>query len=184
MDFILGGYWLLAGQPYFVTSRLYEPTAPDAEAVRATIAKWTAFAKAYRAPRPSGGAGLLYSSMIHLLRPSLRGLEAVAHVTADSSLPMRALISVLNPTASALQQRVTVPLYYTGLAPGTTVNVSSVAPSGSGIGAGWLAATRAPLRTSANETHVLGGDKGAGFTEIVVEVTVEPASYAVLGVSV
>ena len=180
IDFIHGGFWLLAGQPYFHAAELYDEASPDATAVRDTIAKWSRFAKSHRDPRPSGAPGVLYSFTMHLLRPNARGLEAVVHVTADTSLPLRALVGVLNPTDRAIKHRLVVPLYYTGLAPGSRVTVASLATS-SGDGS---AAARMPLGGSANETHTLGADEDAGFTEIVLTVTVEAASYAVFGVSV
>lgn len=217
LDFILGTLYILAGQPYFHTGRLFDPADPDAAALAAIITRWTAFYKTYRNPRPSGAPGLLTAKMIHILRPSARALEAAVHVTSDTSEPARALIALINPTRRRLTQQLAVPLYYTGLRPGARVSVralnmtysSSGANSGAAATAPTAAAPRPLLATeqqamaevqtqgtaaslpsavmhgsSATGEHVLGGDAGAGFTDIVLNVELAPASYAVLEVSV
>ena len=72
-----------------------------------------------------------------------------------------------------------MPLHYTGLPPGTKLVVSTAplaAPSAP------TAAEHAPLSGGLTNSshHVLGGDAGAGFTDIVVDVKLGPASYAVM----
>ena len=71
-------------------------------------------------------------------------------------------------------ERLVVPLYYAGLAPGATVTVAAV-DLGNGRGLGVPAAP---------QQHVLGADKGAGPTDIVLEVSLPPRSYAAYLVSV
>ena len=72
LDFALMALASVAGQPYIHASRLYDPDDPDARAIATILARWTAFYKRYRNPRPSGAPGLLAAKMLHLLRPSAR----------------------------------------------------------------------------------------------------------------
>ena len=215
LDFALMSLAILAGQPYLHARRLYDPADPEADALRAILLRWTAFYKQYRSPRPSGAPGLLTSKMVHLRRPSARALEAAVHVTSDASSPGRALVAAINPTRHALTERLAVPLWYTGLAPGTKVQVHAVNTTGLAataeavltpsaaaarplVGASRLAAASArgsdaglekgtPVGAAAGgravEEHVLGAHASAGFTDIVLELALPPASYAVLVVS-
>jgi hypothetical protein len=106
--------------------------------------------------------------MVHLLRPSGRGLEAVAHVTSDTSAPERALLCLINPTGSPVRTNVTLPLYYAGLPPGARVTVRRV-PVGlaaAAAAAAGVAAAEGQAARPRDETHVVGAD-GAGFTDVV-----------------
>ena len=163
--------------PAAPNDRLAEPrlSSSAAHAARAPCVGSRSFYRAQYAPRPSGASGLLGASLLHLRRPDSRSLEAVLHVTADASAPSRALLALVNPTARALPaERLVVPLYYAGLAPGATVTVAAV-DLGNGRGLGVPAAP---------QQHVLGADKGAGPTDIVLEVSLPPRSYAAYLVSV
>ena len=94
----------------------------------------------------------------------------------------------------SISKRLTVPLWYTGLGPGTKVNVRALnATSDMHVPMGFdlpTAANPRPLvatgerAAASEETHVLGGDVEAGFTDIVLDLVLAPASYAVLVVTV
>jgi hypothetical protein len=168
VDFVIAGFYLSASLPQFRADRLWDPADAEADAIEATISRWTSYYKRHRAPRPSGASGVLLAKMVHLKRPSARSLEAVAHVTSDASAPLRAIVGVANPTADrTFEERLNVPLYYTGLPPGARVCAKAVS--------GGSAAARAPL--AGNSSHTLG-EPGGGFTDIVLEISIEPASYA------
>ena len=195
-DFILGAQYLMGSIPTSRAARLYDPADEDAAALRAVLSKWTAFYKRHYAPRPSGAAGVLAASLLHLRRPDSRSLEAVLHVTADASLPSRALLALANPTPKPTPtERLVLPLYYAGLGPGAVVKVTRV-----DLSAGLTHPTTVvhdsggrkqqqkqpppqpshPTHPSAApQRHVVGGDQGAGPTDIVLEgVTLPPRSYA------
>jgi hypothetical protein len=110
--------------PSFRSAVLFDPADSDAAALSKTISKWTSFYKKWRALRPSGAPGLLTSTLIHVHRPDSRSLEAVVHVTADTSAPERAMAVFINPTAKDVSRNCTLPLYYAGLAPGTAVTAT------------------------------------------------------------
>ena len=160
------------------TQRIYDPADPEKASIAGVISRWTNFFKAQRDPRPSGAPGLLVSKMIHLLRPSARDLEACVHVTPDASSPQRALLALINPTRRALKRNVTVPLWYTGLPPGTKLQLAPLPLRGGAPSA----AEPSPFASGqGSETHVLGADgTAAGLTDAVVEVQLGPASYALL----
>ena len=147
LDFALMALASVAGQPYIHASRLYDPDDPDARAIATILARWTAFYKRYRNPRPSGAPGLLAAKMLHLLRPSARDAEAAVHLTADSSDPARALVAVINPTRRQLTKRLTVPLWYAGLAPGTKVRVHALNATAAWNSAGPAAPRRSTAST-------------------------------------
>lgn len=103
------------------------------------------------------------AASLHIVRPSARTFEATAHLLADSSAPERALLTVYNPSSSAIaDEEIALNLYYAGLAPGAQVTVSQVSPS------------RAP---SAPVVHTVGSD-GGGVFDIVIHLALAPASYA------
>lgn len=194
-DFLLGALYILAGQPQFHAARLYDPADPERAQIVATIRKWTGFFKAMRHPRPSGAPGLLVAQMVHLVRPSARDLEAVLYVSPDASAPERALVAICNPTRRALRRTLTLPLWYSGLPPGTKLHLAPFNFSTTGgdqslpglaraDGPAWgsSAVARQPFASGqhASETHVLGADPGAGFTDVVLKVDVPPASYVLL----
>ncbi len=177
----------------------------DADAILAIVSKWTAFFREYRAPRPSGAGGVLTAgSLIHVRRPSSRSLEAAVHVTPDDSAPVRGLAALVNPTQRALRQAVRLPLYYSGLPPGTSVTLTDLG-LGQQLGqqrgqqrGQQLGRRRAlsqpflPIASGcegdgalcANATFVLGEGAGAGFTDVVLTVELPAASYVALAISV
>ena len=99
--------------------------------------------------------------MLHIRRPDSRGYEAIAYMQPSSS---DSIVSVFNPSQEAIRANVTVPLYYSGLAHGSTVNVATVALS---TGAGGGAAAHAV------------GQEGKGMFDIVLPCELPPASYAI-----
>eukprot|EP00656_Telonema_subtile_P000286 TRINITY_DN10145_c0_g2_i1.p2 TRINITY_DN10145_c0_g2~~TRINITY_DN10145_c0_g2_i1.p2 ORF type:complete len:163 (-),score=31.57 TRINITY_DN10145_c0_g2_i1:111-599(-) len=151
--------------PSFHAARLYDPSDAEAPALNGTIAKWNSFYKQWRAPRPSGSAGLLLADLVHILRPDSRSLEAVVHCTTDTSTPARALASFANPSQVPLNLTITVPLYYTGLTPGSAVSVQPATVTADAV-----------LFDGPKITHVLG-EAGGGFTDIRVPVSLPTSSY-------
>ena len=111
--------------------------------------RWTGFFREHRTRLLGMGR------MLHLRRPTARFLEAVAHVTADPSEPLRAIVGLVNPTSRGIVDNITVSLYYAGLAPGATV-VASV------LNADAAAATSRPL-PAASTRFVVGRDPAASL---------------------
>jgi len=56
---------------------------------------------------------ILNSDIIHLRRPDGRSWDGFLHVNPD--LKEKGLLMLFNPTAEDIQEKVTIPLYYTGL---------------------------------------------------------------------
>eukprot|EP00756_Hemistasia_phaeocysticola_P051771 Hpha_TRINITY_DN26949_c0_g1::TRINITY_DN26949_c0_g1_i1::g.24849::m.24849 len=127
-DFIVGAQYMMGSITEFRAPVLWDPKDPEADELRASLSRWTAFYKRFRAPRPSGAAGLLLQDLIHIYRPDSRSVASVVHVTADSSLPSRALAAFFNPTLESRTQNLTIPLYYTGLPRGAKVRIEDETP--------------------------------------------------------
>lgn len=81
------------------------PRLYDTEVTRALVKKWVAWYKKYR--------DILNSDVIHVRRPDGRDLDAVLHV--NPGLKEKGLLLVFNPTETAIEKELTVPLYYAGL---------------------------------------------------------------------
>ena len=81
-------------------SRLY-----DTPETKSMVEKW---ARWYRKYRP-----ILTSDLIHITRPTGRGLDAMLHVNPE--LETRGLAVVFNPTERRIERELAVPLYYAGL---------------------------------------------------------------------
>ena len=110
-DFVLAGYWGWGVVGDFRAAKLYDPADPEAAVLASTIKGWTSFYRNFTKPRPSGAAGVLLAEQIHVKRPDSRSISAMASVTADTSLPERALLTALNPTLETKSENLTVPLY-------------------------------------------------------------------------
>ena len=92
-------------------------------------------------------------------------LRGLAHVLILIPVQFAGLaIAVFNPTQEAIRTNITMPMYYAGLASGSTVTVSLEAVS-TGTGGG--------------NTHTIGRE-GGGLYDISVPVQMPAASYAVL----
>ena len=110
-DFVLAGYWGWGVVGDFRAAKLYDAADPEAALLASTIKGWTSFYRNFTKPRPSGAAGVLLAEQIHVKRPDSRSISAMASVTADTSLPERALLTALNPTLETKSENLTVPLY-------------------------------------------------------------------------
>jgi hypothetical protein len=77
----------------------------DTDTTRALVKTWVDWYKKHRA--------ILNSDIIHIRRPSGRGLDCILHVNA--SLRLRGLLMVYNPTGRTVTETISVPLYYSGL---------------------------------------------------------------------
>ena len=169
VDFVLGGFYLFGTQPFFHAVELWDPDHEHAAALEASVKRWTGFFRQYRERMLGMGR------MLHLRRPTARFLEAVAHVTADPSEPLRAIVGLVNPTSRGIADNVTVSLYYAGLAPGATV-VASV------LNADAAAASSRPL-PAASTRFVVGRDPAASLFDVVLPVKVDAFSYAAVALS-
>jgi len=81
-------------------TRLY-----DSEATKSVVRKWVDFYKEHRT--------ILDSDIIHLRRPDGRDIDGVLHVNPSGE--PRGMAVFHNPTGQAMEKKVAVPLYYTGL---------------------------------------------------------------------
>jgi hypothetical protein len=106
------------------------------------------------------------------------------HVTSDSSSRDRALIGLTNPRLhDAHVENLTIPLYYTGIPPGATVTIEPVHTStiaadiAAKRGGGVPRETTERERTVTSFTLTVGADDRAGFTDVVLPVTVQPSTY-------
>lgn len=81
------------------------PRLYDCEATRLVVKRWVDFYKQHRA--------ILDSDLIHLRRPDGRDWDGWLHV--NPHLPERGLAVFYNPLPEAIQRRIRLPLYYTGL---------------------------------------------------------------------
>jgi hypothetical protein len=81
------------------------PRLYDAPETKAVVVKWTSWFKKYR--------DILESDVIHVKRADGKNLDTVLHV--NPNLPIKGMAVVYNPTGQALEQEVTLPLYYAGL---------------------------------------------------------------------
>lgn len=90
---------------YGVQSCYRGPRLYDTDATRAVVKKWVDWFKAHRS--------ILESDVIHVSRADGRHLDTVLHV--NPRLDTRAMAVIYNPLSASLQERVVLPLYYSGL---------------------------------------------------------------------
>ena len=81
------------------------PRLFDTEQTKAVVKKWVDFYKRYRP--------ILESDLIHVRRPDGRSIDCVLHV--NSQISPCGLAMLYNPTPTAQQITLKLPLYYTGL---------------------------------------------------------------------
>ena len=81
------------------------PRLYDCDATEAVVKKWVSFYREHRA--------ILDSDLIHLRRPDGRDWDGWLHV--NPKLKERALVIIYNPLSSAIERRIRLPLYYSGL---------------------------------------------------------------------
>jgi hypothetical protein len=81
------------------------PRLFDTEETKSVVKKWVDFYRAHRA--------ILDSDLIHLRRADGRDWDGWLHV--NPALPERGLAMFYNPLNEAIQRRLHLPLYYTGL---------------------------------------------------------------------
>jgi hypothetical protein len=178
IDFLMAGYYINAVQAGIHTSQLWNDWDPDKTEIQRIMLKWTTFYKAHGKPRTAGAPGVLLDKLIHLQRPDSRNLEANLHVTADPTMPVRALLAIVNPTNVSISESLTLPLWYADMKPNDRVNIEKVTIDGEKSTAD---AHRAQLLGDKSK-YVVGGG-GAGFTDVVVQLEVAPNSYGVFAVS-
>lgn len=93
--------------------RLYD--SPETEAV---VRRWVTFYKVHRA--------ILDSDVIHLRRPDGRDWDGLLHV--NPQLAEKGMAILFNPLDRAIERRISLPLYYTGLAITAVVRIDDGAP--------------------------------------------------------
>ena len=172
-DFILGTYYAMGIIPNFRTPKLYDPLDINAKALNASIAKWNSFYKKWCNPRPSGASGLLAADIVHIQRPDSRHMEAVVHVTADTSAIDRAMVALVNPTKGVLTADITVPLYYTGIPYGTKVKVTESVSTQTSV-----------EFTGDVQLHSVGENGEADFTDIILTVSLEAETNKLMLIAV
>jgi len=94
--------------------RLYD--SPETEAV---VRRWVDFYKVHRA--------ILDSDVIHLRRPDGRDWDGLLHV--NPQLTEKGMTVLFNPLERAIERRISLPLYYTGLTAAATVRIDDGAPA-------------------------------------------------------
>ena len=160
VDFALASFLGQGVIPDDVSPVLWDPSDPDAAAIRTIFSNWSSFFAAHRPVLTSAAS-------VHIVRPSARAFEASAHLLSDATAPERALLTLYNPSSTAVAgEEIALNLYYAGFAPGTQVTVSQVSPS---------SAPSAPVK------HTVGVD--GGVFDIVLPVAMEPATYALFVVA-
>lgn len=168
-DYGLASGYAYGTIPSFRSARLWDPADPDSSQLKAIITKWVTFFKAYRSLFVS-------SHLVHIQRPDSRGFEAVAYVrpSATKGDSLRGILSLFNPTNESMTVSVTVPLYFSGLPPASTVTLSklpiSTAPASRVL--------QALDQIAQNCTHSVGQD-GAGLYDIVIQAVLPARSYAI-----
>ena len=164
IDFVFGTQYLLGSIPLYRSNQLWDPNDLEAKQIEMTLKKWTTFYTTYRS--------ILTAKLVHLQRPNSRDIESVLHVAMTPQNEILALLSLINPSRTkTITQKMVIPLYYTGLGPGNKVLLETLNVSSS---------LRAIHHDSkATEMHFVG-EEGGGYTDIVVDVILPPASYTVL----
>jgi hypothetical protein len=143
-----------------VGASLWDPADPDAAKLAQIYSAWAAFFTSHRAILTSAAS-------LHIVRPTARTLEATVHLLPDAAAPERGLLTIYNPSSSAVADTLPVNLYYANFAFGDTVTVTDAAPATGLPGAG-------PRR--ATTTHTVGAD--GGVYDVLVEVSLPPMSHA------
>lgn len=87
------------------------PRLFDAQETKAVVKKWVDFYKKYRP--------ILDSDIIHVRRADGRDIDCMMHV--NPHLPTKGLAVVYNPLGEAVQRKLVLPLYYTGLTETATI---------------------------------------------------------------
>ena len=159
IDFGLASYLGQGITGIVAGASLWDATDPAAPLIEGTFSNWTRFFRTHRAILTS-------EASLHIARPTLRALEASAHLDADPDARERGFLSVYNPTDATLSDTFAVSLYYAGMKPSTDVAVTRVYPHGP---------ADSPV------THTLGSD--GGIFDISVPVSVAPKSYAFFSIS-
>lgn len=132
--------------------QLYDDASPD---VKRMWTLWVAHYKRYR--------GILSADMVHVSRPSGRGLEVIVHVNASATPDEpRAMANLFNPTEATIKRTVELPLYYAGVAPGASVELA------------WGGSLVNPTRWQVpeNSTHTVRADYS-----VRVELQMAPRSF-------
>jgi hypothetical protein len=162
LNFALASFYGQGVVPTMVSSVLWDPSDPDAPTIQATFKNWTTFFSAHRAILAS-------PAVAHLVRPTTRSYEATAFLTAQPAAPERAFVSLYNPTNATVADKLAAPLYYAGIAPGTTVSVWQV--------------TAGQAQPAFVRNATVGNDGGAIF-DITLSISMPPLSYAFYSVTV
>ena len=158
IDFGLASYLGQGVDGVVLAASLWDVDDPEAAAIESTFKNWTGLWRAHRAILTS-------EASLHIARPTMRALEATAHLDATPGAAEQAFLSVYNPSADAISDSIAVSLYSAGLGPGTDVSVTQVFPH---------APPGAPMVQALGES--------GGLFDIVVPVTVAPNSFALFSI--
>jgi len=95
------------------------PRLYDSPETKAMVVRWVEWFKKHRA--------ILESDLIHVRRPTGADLDVALHV--NPALPERAMAVVHNPTQTAIEREIELPLYYSGLRGQTLVQIEEGEPT-------------------------------------------------------
>jgi len=163
IDYTLASFYGQGVIPNAVASTLWDPSDPQADAIRYIYANWTAF---YTAHRP-----ILASPQVeHLVRPTSRNYEASAFLNPQPTATERGFVSVYNPINATTTTNLYVPLYYANIKPMTVVSIYQVGPN--------INNQNIFIR------NATVGDDGGSIYDIMIPLNLPPYSYALFVVNV
>jgi hypothetical protein len=118
-EYVLATYFGTGTQAAYRGKRLYDSASP---ASKALVIKWVSWFKQYRR--------ILNADIIHVRRPDLAGIDAMLHVSPNTTRTTeRGMLMLWNQTPQAQNTSLRVPLYYTGLETTALVSVEGAAPT-------------------------------------------------------
>lgn len=140
------------------------PGLYDTPEVKDMVASWVGWFKEHRR--------ILTSDLIHIRRPDGQSIDGIIHVNAASSDEI-ALAAFFNPTTQRLNATFMLPLYYAGVAPADTVNITRAEPAGA----------RLVAKPQKAETAPRGIVSDVNFrSRVPLEVVIPAGGYAMFSV--
>lgn len=73
---------------------------------------------------------ILTADLVHIKRADGQSIDGIVHVDAGAPNGDIGLAAFFNPTGEQLTTTIMLPLYYAGVKPGSTVNVTRAEPAG------------------------------------------------------
>ena len=155
-DHLAAYEWALAQYLGAGTAACYRGDRPyKTNATRAVVTKWIGWYKAHRAT--------LIQPIVHIRRADMQSWDGWLHVNpyayggAEEGAEEGAEVGVamlFNPTMKAMQARVSVPLYYTGLSTSAMVRVDEAPPKAMALGRDFSVVLQLPMAARSVHTVV------------------------------